>query len=291
MLAGVPPFIDLPPMELAWAHQHAPVPDVRVARPDTPPGLAATISKALAKDPADRFATADAMRRALTRPSVPAAAPPPTNVFSAPVLPPTVIGPAPATVGGGPPRPRRPWRWAVALGVLLALVAGAIALAISRRDGGSDQQGSTTDGPTTVASTTPPSTTTPPTTTTPPATTTPPSTAPPSTVAQTTTPATTSPPTSELPIVPILPDSLPSLVAALALDPGFYGERSADLADELAEVDGRPDRARRVLERAEAWVEDGELSPAVLPLLHVMLDGLANSDDGATGNGNGGDEG
>jgi serine/threonine-protein kinase len=46
-------------------HRTAPVPDVRARRPDTPPALAEAITRALAKAPEDRWATADLMRAAM----------------------------------------------------------------------------------------------------------------------------------------------------------------------------------------------------------------------------------
>ena len=51
MLAGEPPFDAATPMELAWAHHNAPVPDVRVLRPDVPAPVVATIATAMAKHP------------------------------------------------------------------------------------------------------------------------------------------------------------------------------------------------------------------------------------------------
>jgi serine/threonine-protein kinase len=64
-LAGKPPFDD--PFEdlVLTKHQTAPIPDIRAARPDVPASLAAAITKALAKTPEERWATAGAMRTVL----------------------------------------------------------------------------------------------------------------------------------------------------------------------------------------------------------------------------------
>jgi serine/threonine-protein kinase len=64
-LAGKPPFTDPFEDQVLTKHQTAPIPDVQVARPDTPPGLATAITRALAKSRDDRWPTAEAMRSAL----------------------------------------------------------------------------------------------------------------------------------------------------------------------------------------------------------------------------------
>jgi len=64
-LAGRPPYDD--PFEdlVLTKHQMAPVPDVRDARPDTPVALAEAIKRALAKDRAQRWVTAEEMAAVL----------------------------------------------------------------------------------------------------------------------------------------------------------------------------------------------------------------------------------
>ena len=144
MLAGEPPFDAAMPMELAWAHQNAPVPDVRVLRPDVPAPVVATIATAMAKHPGQRFATADAMRRSLTLPAVPAGERPATALLAAPVLPPTVIGPTTErSTDDGPPPPSGRWGWVVALAVLVALIVGGVAVALARQDDGADPTATT----------------------------------------------------------------------------------------------------------------------------------------------------
>jgi hypothetical protein len=46
-------------------HRTAPIPDVRSSRADTPPALASVITRALEKNPEDRWVTAEAMLTAL----------------------------------------------------------------------------------------------------------------------------------------------------------------------------------------------------------------------------------
>ncbi len=64
-LAGKPPFHDPFEDQVLTKHQTAPIPDVTLARPDTPPGLATAITRALAKSREDRWPTAEAMRSVL----------------------------------------------------------------------------------------------------------------------------------------------------------------------------------------------------------------------------------
>jgi len=64
-LAGKPPFDDPFEDQVLTKHQTAPIPNVLAARPDTPPGLATAITRALAKTPEDRWPNAEAMRSVL----------------------------------------------------------------------------------------------------------------------------------------------------------------------------------------------------------------------------------
>lgn len=58
MIAGHPPFTAGSAQEVRAQHVHDPVPTLRAARPDVPEGVERAVRKALAKSPADRFATA-----------------------------------------------------------------------------------------------------------------------------------------------------------------------------------------------------------------------------------------
>jgi serine/threonine-protein kinase len=64
-LAGSPPFEDPYEDLVLTKHRTAPVPDVRARRPETSAALAGAISRALAKAPEERWATAEAMLAAM----------------------------------------------------------------------------------------------------------------------------------------------------------------------------------------------------------------------------------
>ncbi|WP_325427038.1 hypothetical protein [Mycobacterium sp.] len=85
-MAEVRPFPqeDLGP--LAHAILHESPPPLVALRPDVPPGVAATIERTMARDPAWRFDRANAMRAALVGASVgPAPVRPATRVMTAPL--------------------------------------------------------------------------------------------------------------------------------------------------------------------------------------------------------------
>ena len=67
MLAGEPPFTGSTSQAVVAKHMQAPIPDVRVVRPSAPRRLQRAIERALAKVPADRFATAGEFAEALDR--------------------------------------------------------------------------------------------------------------------------------------------------------------------------------------------------------------------------------
>ena len=117
MLAGGPPFDAGTPMATALAHRDAPVPDVRARRPDVPTTVAETVRRAMAKDPAARFASAEQMRAALS--GAPLLVPP---------LQPTAQMPAAQLPAAGPTRSflARSWWWLAAAGALLAVVVVAV---------------------------------------------------------------------------------------------------------------------------------------------------------------------
>src|SRR5262249_35200732 len=56
LLTGSPPYGDARPMATLLAHCLKPLPDPCVGRPDVPAACAAIISRAMAKEPADRYA-------------------------------------------------------------------------------------------------------------------------------------------------------------------------------------------------------------------------------------------
>ncbi len=72
MLTGEVPFPGQTPRAIVAKHLQAPVPEARVLRPSLPPGLQPVLERALAKVPADRFATPGELVEALaTVPSQP----------------------------------------------------------------------------------------------------------------------------------------------------------------------------------------------------------------------------
>jgi serine/threonine protein kinase/tetratricopeptide (TPR) repeat protein len=68
MLAGHPPFTGASAHEILSRHALDPVPRLAAARPDVPDSVEAAVRKALAKSPADRFATSADFAAALTTP-------------------------------------------------------------------------------------------------------------------------------------------------------------------------------------------------------------------------------
>ena len=70
MLAGAPPFAGPSAQAIMARHSLDPVPSLRTVRSTVPEGLEQVILKALAKIPADRFASAVAFAEALTKPAV-----------------------------------------------------------------------------------------------------------------------------------------------------------------------------------------------------------------------------
>jgi tetratricopeptide (TPR) repeat protein len=65
MLAGEPPFGGPTAQAIIARHAHEHPPSLTVVRPELPSGVVAVVEKALAKIPADRYRTAEAMRDAL----------------------------------------------------------------------------------------------------------------------------------------------------------------------------------------------------------------------------------
>jgi serine/threonine-protein kinase len=281
MLAGHPPFEADTPIATAIAHRDAPIPDLRRVRPDVPVHVAAAVARAMAKDPAARFESAEQMAATLRR------LPEPTPGVLPPVAAIPPVEPTQVMVGSvRPSRRTRAWWWAAA--AALAVGIGA-AIALAQRDdepnASADDLTETTVAPAAnaPATTATPSTAAPSTTATP--TTPPPSTAPPS----------TAPPSTAPPTVPPPPASLVELIAFVEQDPGRFGEKGAEFLDDLnkvAEETGRKqsDRAAEVLRHTEERVDKGELSPEVLALTQQVLqpiaDGPGNGDNG-DGDGNG----
>ena len=101
MLAGEPPFSAETPMGVAIKHISDPVPDIRSTRPELPTTFTSILSTALAKKPADRYASAGAFAPALTTATSQIVAPS-TVILSKTVLP---TGATKATVAPAPAPP------------------------------------------------------------------------------------------------------------------------------------------------------------------------------------------
>ena len=135
MLTGEPPFSGDSAVAVAGRHlNEEPLPPSR-SRRGVPPPLDAVVLRALAKDPADRFPDARAMRAALLDAAGDAAGATETS------LPPT--RPLPAAGVPGRPDLRRALRVAAVVGALLGLVALGYALT----SGGEERPGRVTTPP------------------------------------------------------------------------------------------------------------------------------------------------
>ncbi len=67
MLAGRPPFVGESPVAIAYQHVREEPPPLRSFNPDVPAALEAVVEKAMAKAPAERYASADDLRLDLER--------------------------------------------------------------------------------------------------------------------------------------------------------------------------------------------------------------------------------
>jgi len=110
-LTGTRPFSGDSPVATALAHQRRPVPELPESVPES---LRLVVRKALAKDPAARYADAAALAAALREPGPTVAMTLPTVVAAAP--------PPPTQVLDDRPRSRPPW-WSIPVGLAIVLVA------------------------------------------------------------------------------------------------------------------------------------------------------------------------
>jgi eukaryotic-like serine/threonine-protein kinase len=136
MLTGQTPFAGDTPVSIAYKHVEEQPTAPTLVNPAVPEGLEAVVTKAMAKDPADRFQSATQMARDL-REAAPAASAEPAEVMPTgertAILPVSPEGPAstaPLPLPASREQRRRWWPFAAAatglaaLGVVLALTVG-----------------------------------------------------------------------------------------------------------------------------------------------------------------------
>ena len=281
-LTGKKPYAGATPVAIAAAALQGAPENPYLLRPDADPQLVAVIARAMARDPADRYATAAQMAADLRR----AAAPTPTSIMA---IPPLAFGagaaasptsPVAAGAGGaemfettvpagpypGPPNPgplypgypypRRPYprrggnlRWIVAAVAVAAIVALSIAALNARTHSGRPAAASTATS-TTVAA---------------PAATVAPS---PRTVATTRPPATVAPATTA-PSVAVPNDGLGAALAAfarhLAHSKSAAGSQLATGLTQVAAVtdpSARASAATALENQAIQWYQGGQLTSA-----------------------------
>jgi serine/threonine protein kinase/regulation of enolase protein 1 (concanavalin A-like superfamily) len=106
LLTGKAPYQGKDAQELLRMHMNAPIPDIRSVRPEAPAGLADALKTALAKRPADRFATMEQLARVLRVHAIPIAGS--ADNLDIPVA--MGVPPSPQQRPAGPPngRPARP---------------------------------------------------------------------------------------------------------------------------------------------------------------------------------------
>jgi serine/threonine protein kinase len=92
MLTGRPPFMAETPLAMLRAHLDKPLPPACSLNPNLPEAVEAALFKAMAKNPADRFATGQEFVGALRLP-----------LARRPVIPPLPVPPPPPPTRGGPP--------------------------------------------------------------------------------------------------------------------------------------------------------------------------------------------
>lgn len=265
-LAGSAPFTGESAVAVAAAHQRDPVPPLIERSPHCPPRLVTAVERALAKDPQDRFADAEEMRREVADAAGLDAAPTisvPRGTLTAPagvvdeateVPTGTVESTDPVMELARADRPattnrrqRRATRGAVTVGILAGLVGllvfGGGSVDELAGDDGPPGSNPETDGSGGA-----------------------------SLVADGPSPTPRSRPTASPGPTETTADrfervgSVGDLAAALARDPAAVGQRGHDLLKAVTEMPGRDVKAveiRKLLMEVSAWIHDGELDPDV----------------------------
>lgn len=268
MLTGAVPFDGDHAVAVALAHQQRPVPPLRDQAAHVDPDLAAVVQRALAKDPAERYASAASMRAALDQSpaastvvaggslATTASLPPDGGLATSPATDAVdATAPLPHTVGATstPPsespwfRRHRPLVVAFGLAALIALIAVA-ALA---RDDTSDNVA--TDSPAGNPLVSGPAAT------------------------DDAAPDTTAAPSSAVAVM-----TIGELADRIAADPDSFGEKGSDLLNKVQEVqreksDKQAEKASKVLEEIDKWVAEGKLDANVGQDARAILQPIADS--------------
>ncbi len=288
MLTGRTPFTGDSPIAVALAQQSQPAVDVRTLRADVPAKLAATVARALAKQPSERYSTAGEMAADLAIVWSAPVAPPPESAIPTQVM--DTVQPALGVRGGdtevmptavaidrtaesSPPTTGSTTRRApmaavavIAVVTIVALLALALSLLAGNDDIGTpaDTETSATEAAATTASPTPSPTTLPPTTAAP------------------TTPVTIA---TTLQVDEIIPgfartNDLAVFLQQTEVNPQLVGAAGAELADSLGRLlDERSakkqrDKAKALSSQLGQWVDAGELDPAIAQALEQLLEPL-----------------
>lgn len=134
MLAGEVPYPGDTPRSVQAKHLHAPVPDLAILRPALPREVASAVMRALAKNPADRFATAGEFIGTLTKAA--------TSTNAAPQSLATTSGVHPSTGAMYVPRAFNRFAFPALVGALL--IGGAFGVwQLARRGSGSPNDSAT----------------------------------------------------------------------------------------------------------------------------------------------------
>jgi tRNA A-37 threonylcarbamoyl transferase component Bud32 len=128
LLTGQPPYPGTVRQEVLKQQLHAPVPDVRVLRPDVPDSLSQVIRKAMSKNPEERFISTEQFAKVLRVYTINAAQGPGSSGV---IIPPSASAPLPAMSAAGsatgvaPVKSKTPML-AIGVGAAALIVVGAI---------------------------------------------------------------------------------------------------------------------------------------------------------------------
>ena len=259
MLTGQPPYTGESPIGIALAHTRDPVPNVLKARPDVSPEVAAVVTRALAKDPAERYTDAGEMRRALRGEDVGGAFAT-TRVLAPPAAATQVLE------RSVPPR-RRGTPWGLIALAALALL-GALFLLNAMTDDPPAEETRAERRERRQEQTEP-------------AVTQEPTTAPEEDEEVEPEPTEAPPPTEPAEEPPIIPTDIPSLIQLLESQPDTYGPKQNELRKGLQEVQDaegvqQAEKANQLQGSLTEWTENDEIDPNIASLAFGLLEPYAS---------------